>query len=64
MQAANHLRAARNVVAHRQTLVAWEVNRVLWALQGMDVPLVILKGAAYVLAACQWSADGCSRTWT
>ena len=50
MQAANHLRAARNVVVHRQTLVAWEVNRVQWALQGMDVPLVILKGAAYVLA--------------
>ncbi len=50
-QAANHLRAACNVVAHRQTLVAWEVNRVQWALQGLDVPLVILKGAAYVLAA-------------
>ena len=50
IQAGNHLRAARNVVVHRQTLVAWEVNRVLWALQGMDVPLVILKGAAYVLA--------------
>lgn len=50
MQAANHLRAARNVVVHRQTLVAWEVNRVQWALQALDVPLVILKGAAYVLA--------------
>ncbi|MBK9469980.1 MAG: nucleotidyltransferase family protein [Gammaproteobacteria bacterium] len=49
-QAANHLRAARNVVVHRQTLVAWEVNRVQWALQALDVPLVILKGAAYVLA--------------
>ncbi len=49
-QAANHFRSARNVVAHRQTLVSWEVNRVLWALHGLDVPLVILKGAAYILA--------------
>lgn len=48
--AANHLRAARTVIEHRRTLVAWEVNRILWALEGSDVPLVLLKGAAYVLA--------------
>lgn len=48
--AANHLRAARNVVKHRQTLVAWELNRILWALAQVDVPLTILKGVAYVIS--------------
>ena len=35
--AAAHLRAARQVVQHRQTLVSWEVNRVVWALAALDV---------------------------
>jgi hypothetical protein len=48
--AANHLRAARNVIAHRNTLVTWEINRILWALKGTDAPIILLKGAAYVLA--------------
>lgn len=49
-RAADHLRAARNVIEHRRTLMAWEINRILWALKGTDVPLVLLKGVAYVLA--------------
>ena len=49
-RAANHLRSARNLVRHRQTLLAWELNRVAWALNGLDVPLIVLKGAAYVQA--------------
>jgi hypothetical protein len=49
-RAAAHLRAARNVIEHRKTLVSWEVNRLLWALNGLDVPLILLKGAGYVLA--------------
>lgn len=49
-QAADHLRAARNVIKHRQTLVAWEVNRLLWALGDIDTPLILLKGTAYLLA--------------
>ena len=48
--AANHLRAARNVIAHRNTLVTWEINRILWALKGSDAPIILLKGAAYLLA--------------
>lgn len=47
---ATHLRAARNVIAHRNTLISWEVNRLLWALKGIDVPLILLKGSAYLLA--------------
>lgn len=49
-RAANHLRSARNLVQHRHTLLTWELNRVLWALEGLDVPIVALKGVAYVLA--------------
>lgn len=49
-RAAAHLKAARNVIEHRKTLVRWEVNRILWALKGVEVPLILLKGAAYVLA--------------
>lgn len=48
--AAAHLRAARNVIAHRKTLVSWEVDRLLWALRGVDQPLILLKGTAYLLA--------------
>lgn len=47
---AAHLRAARNVIAHRNTLISWEVNRLLWALKGIDVPLILLKGSGYLLA--------------
>ena len=35
---------------HRQTLLTWEVNRIIWALQGMDAPIIALKGMAYILA--------------
>ncbi|MBP7711635.1 MAG: nucleotidyltransferase family protein [Gammaproteobacteria bacterium] len=49
-RAGNHLRAARNVVAHRHTLTTWEVDRILWGLEGVDVRPVLLKGVAYVMA--------------
>ncbi|MEF8699368.1 MAG: nucleotidyltransferase family protein [Candidatus Accumulibacter sp. UW26] len=49
-RAAAHLRAARNVIEHRKTLISWEVNRILWALKGIEVPLILLKGSAYLLA--------------
>lgn len=47
---ANHLRSAGHLVAHRQTLLSWEVDRVAWALNGVNVPVVALKGMAYLLA--------------
>ncbi|MEA1050952.1 nucleotidyltransferase family protein [Lamprobacter modestohalophilus] len=49
-RAAHHLCAARNVVSHRQTRLKWEVDRILWALQDLDVQIVALKGVAYMLA--------------
>src|SRR5687767_9551163 len=48
--AAAHLTAARNVIEHRKRLASWEVNRILWALKGIEVPLILLKGTGYVLA--------------
>lgn len=49
-RAANHLRSARNLVQHRHTLLTWELNRILWATEGLEVPVIALKGVAYVLA--------------
>jgi hypothetical protein len=51
VRAATHLRAARNVITHRKTLVTWEVSRILWALGGLDSQIILLKGAAYVMAS-------------
>lgn len=45
-----HLQAARNVIEHRRTLVRWEVNRLLWASAALKIPVILLKGSAYVLA--------------
>lgn len=46
----DHLKASRHVIEHRKCLVSWEINRIVWALEGVDAPLILLKGAAYVLA--------------
>ena len=56
-KAAEHLRASRNIIEHRRTLVTWEINRILWALKGTDVTLILLKGAAYMMAGLP-SASG------
>ena len=49
-RAARHLQSARTLVAHRQTHLTWEVDRILWALRDLDVPVIALKGVAYMLA--------------
>ena len=45
-----HFSAARVLVDHRQRMARWEINRILAALEGSDMPLVLLKGGAYILA--------------
>ena len=45
-----HFTAARVFVNHYQRTARWEINRILAALEGADVPLVLLKGSAYILA--------------
>lgn len=45
-----HLDSARNLARHRQTQVSWELNRVLWGINDPSIPIIVLKGAAYVVA--------------
>jgi hypothetical protein len=44
------MRAAAIAAQSSQTAVRFELNRILRALAGLDVPLVLLKGSAYVAA--------------
>lgn len=44
------LGGARPVAAHHERAMRWEVNRICDALRGVETKLVLLKGAAYVLA--------------
>ena len=44
-----HLDSARIVAENEQRIMRWEVNRICRALEGLDVPAILLKGAAYVM---------------
>jgi len=46
----DHLAAARVLADHHERSVRWEANRIRRALASTRVPVVLLKGAAYVLA--------------
>ena len=46
----DHFSAAQGFVRHYQRTACWEVNRLLAALDNRDLPLVLLKGSAYILA--------------
>lgn len=46
----DHFSAAKVFVRHRQRTARWELNRILAALAGSDMPLVLLKGGAYIFA--------------
>lgn len=48
--AARHLDGARQLSARQQRSVVWEAHCLQRALQKLNVPVVLLKGAAYVLA--------------
>ncbi|MBZ5495982.1 MAG: nucleotidyltransferase family protein [Acidobacteriia bacterium] len=45
-----HLESARMVATHYERALRWEVNRLEVALESLDIPMVLLKGAAYVVA--------------
>jgi Uncharacterised nucleotidyltransferase len=49
-QVAPHLVAALRVSLHQQEAIAWECAHLAQALKHLDVPLVLLKGAAYAMA--------------
>jgi Uncharacterised nucleotidyltransferase len=44
-----HLIAARRIADNERCAIRWEVNRIAHALAGVDTPVVLLKGAAYIL---------------
>ncbi len=44
------LNDAQVVAERNQTNIRFEVNRIVRALSGLDIPVVLLKGAAYLLA--------------
>jgi hypothetical protein len=43
-----HLAAAAALAARHERMVRWETNRIERALEPLDVPILLLKGAAYV----------------
>lgn len=44
------LDADQTALQHRHTLITWELDRILWALQDAAYQPVLLKGCAYLLA--------------
>lgn len=49
--AMHHLDGALQLAARQRLSVQWEAQQVQAALGGLDVPVVLLKGAAYVMSA-------------
>lgn len=49
VRAANLLRSSLIQVRKQQQSVSWELNRVMWALDGQEIPVIVLKGMAYLL---------------
>ena len=45
-----HLRAAAVVATHHARTISWELSRIERALRYLNVPILLLKGAAYVAA--------------
>lgn len=48
-RASNLLRSSLIQARKQQQSVNWELNRVIWALDGQDIPVIVLKGMAYLL---------------
>src|SRR5690606_37553013 len=49
LRAANLLRSSLIQARKQQQVVSWELNRLLWALNNQNIPLIVLKGMAYQL---------------
>jgi hypothetical protein len=45
-----HLRAAAAVAQHQERTIRWELNRIERALCHLEIPILLLKGAAYATA--------------
>jgi hypothetical protein len=49
-QALDHLNAARVIAANHARMIRWEVDRIQFALRSIETPILLLKGAAYLVA--------------
>ncbi len=49
-QALHHMTAARRVADKHARIVAWEIGQIRDAIADGDIPIVLLKGAAYIAA--------------
>jgi len=47
---AEHFTAAGVFVDQHQRMARWEIDRILKTMEDIDVPMVLLKGSAYILA--------------
>jgi hypothetical protein len=57
VRAANQLRSGLIRAKKLQQQAQWELNRITWALKDDQIPIIVLKGAAYTLAKLP-SAEG------
>ncbi len=56
-----HLDAARVIADKQATAVRWEIGKIQTAITHCDAPLILLKGAAYLLAGL---TAGCGRVFS
>lgn len=56
VRAANQLRSGLIRAKKLQQQAHWELNRITWALKDTQIPMIVLKGAAYTLAKLPSSA--------
>jgi hypothetical protein len=49
-KALDHMIAARAIAASHARMIRWEVDRIQFALRAIETPILLLKGAAYLLA--------------
>lgn len=47
-----HLQSAWKIAEKHEQSVRWEVDRVLYALRNIDMDIILLKGAAYLVSDC------------
>jgi Uncharacterised nucleotidyltransferase len=55
LRATNQLASVLVQAGRLRQSALWELNRILWALEGFDTTIVALKGAAYVLTGLPYS---------
>jgi len=50
MAALDQLNAASSIAADHARMIRWEIDRIQFALANLNIPMILLKGAAYLMA--------------